>query len=384
MSCVPGLALAKAMATPLMAYRELVGEQDMGCMHTADEVAEELLACGIAHFNAAQEHNRVREGRIESLFNVAKDWARGHSTKQHVQENLLGLNQWKSQATAQYINAYIQEIKAQIDGLNLGNLPSINNIQTNKKKNDELNSVNFPSTINNLFERRPPLFTDIPLVFGGISIGIVSRFLDNCDLLLSGLFSIVGKDHDAYVHSSNAVVVHGTNKLIELVNKQMSQSTLPSFSNDMFLHKQNMLQKAIGLIGRMQNMQMTPTQRSHLVEQKSACSKLMASLNSQADSTHQSSPRQPYSPGAQPQLQQPQPSSGCFIATMAYGSYDHPQVQVLRRYRDEVLLRSWFGRRFVHIYYTISPTLVHWSGGSRSIVGIARWLLDRLINSLPR
>ena len=51
-------------------------------------------------------------------------------------------------------------------------------------------------------------------------------------------------------------------------------------------------------------------------------------------------------------------SEGCYIATMVYGDYNHPQVMVLRRYRDEYLLKSFCGRCFVKIYYYLSPKVV--------------------------
>jgi hypothetical protein len=50
-------------------------------------------------------------------------------------------------------------------------------------------------------------------------------------------------------------------------------------------------------------------------------------------------------------------SDGCFIATAATGSYDHPKVLTLRQYRDDVLLPNEFGRRFVSFYYAISPSI---------------------------
>lgn len=55
-------------------------------------------------------------------------------------------------------------------------------------------------------------------------------------------------------------------------------------------------------------------------------------------------------------------SSGCYIATAVYGSYDCPEVWVLRRYRDYSLKHSSLGRLFVRIYYAVSPTLVKWFG----------------------
>ena len=51
-------------------------------------------------------------------------------------------------------------------------------------------------------------------------------------------------------------------------------------------------------------------------------------------------------------------SIGCYIATMAYGSYDAPEVMVLRRFRDERLKKTFFGRVFIVNYYTFSPLLV--------------------------
>ena len=53
---------------------------------------------------------------------------------------------------------------------------------------------------------------------------------------------------------------------------------------------------------------------------------------------------------------------GCYIATAIYGSYDCPEVWMLRRYRDKVLDNTWYGRAFIRAYYAISPTLVKWFG----------------------
>ena len=51
-------------------------------------------------------------------------------------------------------------------------------------------------------------------------------------------------------------------------------------------------------------------------------------------------------------------SLGCYIATMAYGSYDAPEVLVLRRFRDEKLNKTFLGRVFIANYYAFSPLLV--------------------------
>ena len=67
-------------------------------------------------------------------------------------------------------------------------------------------------------------------------------------------------------------------------------------------------------------------------------------------------------------------SGGCFIATAAYGSYEHDYLYVLRDFRDDVLLSSISGQWFVQQYYQHSPPFARWLGGqawARSIVRVA-------------
>ena len=53
-------------------------------------------------------------------------------------------------------------------------------------------------------------------------------------------------------------------------------------------------------------------------------------------------------------------SSGCYIATACYGSYDCTQVLTFRHYRDEYLSQTLAGRMFIKIYYALSPSFAKW------------------------
>lgn len=77
-------------------------------------------------------------------------------------------------------------------------------------------------------------------------------------------------------------------------------------------------------------------------------------------------------------------SSGCYVATAVYGSYDCPQVWTLRRYRDYKLAETWHGRLFIHAYYAISPTIVKWHGHTEWFKKMWKGILDYMVKNLQR
>ncbi|MGP9791898.1 calcium-binding protein [Roseinatronobacter sp. NSM] len=73
---------------------------------------------------------------------------------------------------------------------------------------------------------------------------------------------------------------------------------------------------------------------------------------------------------------------GCFVATYAYGDFDHPDVLYLRVYRDVVLSDYAAGRAFIRMYYRYGP---HMAACLRPVPyarHIVRWVLSRLIAAL--
>ena len=73
---------------------------------------------------------------------------------------------------------------------------------------------------------------------------------------------------------------------------------------------------------------------------------------------------------------------GCYVATCVYGSYDCPEVWVLRRYRDNNLAHNCLGRTFIRIYYALSPTLVKCFGKYNWFVNACKSALDKLVIKL--
>lgn len=83
----------------------------------------------------------------------------------------------------------------------------------------------------------------------------------------------------------------------------------------------------------------------------------------------------------EPDYQLPQ-SGGCYIATAVYGSYDCPEVWVLRRYRDFCLAKTARGRAFIKVYYAISPTIVKMFGNNAFIRSVWKHKLDKWVLEL--
>jgi len=71
----------------------------------------------------------------------------------------------------------------------------------------------------------------------------------------------------------------------------------------------------------------------------------------------------------------PPPTGGCFIATAAYGTPAAEQIDVLREFRDIVLLESTAGSQFVALYYQLSPPVADFISESSFLRTLVRELL---------
>jgi len=73
---------------------------------------------------------------------------------------------------------------------------------------------------------------------------------------------------------------------------------------------------------------------------------------------------------------EPTPSGGlCFIATAAYGTSTAKQLDVLREFRDDVLLESTAGSRLVDFYYQLSPPIADFISEDTFVRTLVRELL---------
>ena len=69
---------------------------------------------------------------------------------------------------------------------------------------------------------------------------------------------------------------------------------------------------------------------------------------------------------------------------MAYGDINHPQVNELRRFRDNHLMKTHLGRIFTALYYRYAPSLVHLLKDKKGINKAIRSLLDSFISKIEK
>lgn len=174
---------------------------------------------------------------------------------------------------------------------------------------------------------------------------------------LDSMKAKVGENHAGYVKWSSLVVQVTISLLVDVVNEaqnglQYNQSKIASLPR--------VIDNAVNILDRLKSTKMDGPASNRFVENYRALSDLQTTIK-RALAQNSSS------------------GGGCYVATMAYGSYEHPQVLKLRRFRDQYLSKSIGGRWFIRTYYRYSPSLVNKLKGHERINAAVRACIDRII-----
>jgi hypothetical protein len=310
-----GLKLFVNCKDDLATLKSLLGTSDLKYKMIADNLAKEVMQCGIDYFQEWKESKNPSEEGLK-LLKYAQSIAIGSQTKERIKENIEGMQEWAETAPIK-------------DDLNF---------ITNKLKNFQ-NAVD--------------------------SIENAKSLISSCKSKLQNIKNILGSSDELYLNVSSAVVSNALGMIIEVVND--AQSGL-EYNRAKLLVLPSIVSDAVSAISLMDSLDMNSQTRRRFSENKATIN----SINTQLDSVRRqirSATSSSSSSG----------SSGCYIATMAYGDYDHPQVMELRKFRDEFLNKSLLGRIFISLYYKYSPLLVQRLKDKPKTNDIIRTLLDQLI-----
>jgi len=340
-----GLDLAKKLYRDtkgnLTTLSELLGKSDLKYKIVADKLAKELLQCGIDYFKEYQdreeehgsggipkEHSQYAGSTsstddlgtaVMKLLKTAKSIAVGTQTKERISENIAGLQEW------------------------------IDNADERKKQKLIGEDLAFVASKLERFQRLAD------------TIENADDLVTTCKPKLQNMKSVLGAYDDFYLKISSAVVNNAQGMLVKVINDAQQD---PSIRLGLLENLKEKIRAAIRVSEKLGALDMVP----ELKEQYNKNHRTLKSISSQISSASSGSSSSP--------------DGGCYIATMAYGSYDHPQVSELRKFRDETLSKTMFGRQFIQVYYWFSPKLVQLLKGKALVNSLIRKMLNKFIKQI--
>ncbi len=309
-------------AEKLKIISTLLGRSNVKYISISDKVSDEILQCGIDYFSHYRDSATDPGPEVIKLFNAAKSRALGNIAKQRCAENTENLQAWiddKPMREKQtLVTADLKLLKNLIDA----------------------------------FEDRQ-----------SSNIGSAEAILKEAKNSLSNLKRILGANDELYLVISTRIAgiaqgmcVFEINRLQQTIDKTLDQVT----KIVLILNLKEKVDQAWQVVISIENMDLSDEFRSHYSSNRSSLNGLKTQLAGIKTPSSSS-------------------SGGCYIATMAYGDYDHPQVKILREFRDEKLSKSAFGRWFIRIYYHYSPKLVVKLKDSTGINKLIRTTLNLIV-----
>lgn len=202
---------------------------------------------------------------------------------------------------------------------------------------------------------------------------------NNCTPVLNKIESVLGSGDDFLVQCRSMVVNSVIGVVVSVVNQLQATS---GFNKNRF----NDFSKAVYDAAKFLN-ELTVNINKIDAETKARFSKNLQVINkmkSDIDAVETKIQRQTnttsYSSRQSSSSSQSSSDGACYVATMAYGDYDHPQVMELRKFRDDILKQSSLGRKFIAFYYRNSPKLVEKLKDHNRINKAIRKMLDLFVN----
>jgi hypothetical protein len=320
--------------------KSILGVTNIKYISIADKLAMEFFACGSDYFMYFKDTNKDPGEYAMTLFKNAKNIAVGKIAKQEIEENIKDLQKW-------------------ID---------------DKPERDK----------NKKIEEDVKFITDKLQRFKYLSNSILNArsLITECKPKLESLKIILGKDDEFYLKISSAIVNSVLSMIISVVNNAQEEFKKYLLDPSLAIRQYNDYYNDISFLKSSPPEIITQEKLTEIIIN---AYELISNIHSM-DMLYETKQSFNKNKGILKSLKNEYTGrsgivsdNGCYIATMAYGDYDHPQVMILRQFRDEVLDKSTFGKWFIRTYYHYSPKLVEILKNQRIVNRIIRKALNQFI-----
>jgi hypothetical protein len=299
-----GVKLYAETKDKLLLISKFIDPSNIKYISISDKVSDELLQCGIDYFSYYRDTEKDPSQDTMKLFKAAKSLALGNIAKQRCKENTENLQEWIDNKPTREKHAKISTDFALLKDL-------IDEFEDDRS-----------STVDN-----------------------AGSILSKSKNSLLNLKRELGSSDDLYIIISTRIAGIAQGMCVSEINaiqEKIGRTIDRTVKVALILTLKNKVDQAWGIVQTIGEMDISSELRIHYTNNRSSLYSLKTQLADVKASSSTSSSS----------------SNGCYIATMAYGDYDHPQVLVLRKFRDEKLSKSAFGRGFIKTYYRYSPMLV--------------------------
>jgi hypothetical protein len=291
-----GETLYKNTKSELESLSKILGKEDLKYQMLANKLANEILQCSIDYFNKLREEEQAEDEdgkKVLKLCKLAKKMVSGFEsqTSARIDENQQIISDWVNDSSRELIASFNKAMEV---------FESFDSWKGSR--------IQGPPGASNW--GRPSL-----IVAGNELVEVLQKSSNKAESNDEEFLSF--SNHTAQLLIAMAIK-HGNN----ISNSEDECIKLLQKIKTIYMEKdtRSNLIKNLGII-----------QENKRINTTNELNRLMSRNNSNSG------------------------GGGCFIATMVYGDYEHPQVLVLREFRDDFLAHFLLGRSFISFYYKYSP-----------------------------
>ncbi len=376
-----GIDLYKRTKQNLQFLIQTLGKTNIEMKTLANSLANEILQCSIDYFNNHREDSDFDPGEeAVKLAKMAKSICPQGATLNRINENLETIQEWVDEAPSRQLH---NKVKSELSFI------------TEKLSKFQ----KLPDTISHakdLVNSCLPHLNEMKLKLGQgneLYISISSAVAGNAQGMIISSVNEAMERRTSYVKYYNyrmdpSNILRNTDfgysgGLLDSYRRQLEVPPAPVYTIEQL---KDVISSAWSVTVSLGNLDMDSKQRQNFEKNKEALKSIAGQLDINTmkavvfDGVKNVSQRVMSSNNRSSKSS----SGGCYIATMAYGSYEHPKVIVLRNYRDKVLLKKSTGRFIVTAYYVISPKLVALLKNNTLINNWLRVFLDAIIVKIQK
>jgi len=371
-----GEELYKTTKSDITLLKELLGGNNVQFQMIANKLANEIMQCAIDYYNIHREDDGDIDPGDDALriAKYALSIGPTEQIKQRIEENTAPIQEWvndkperKKQEIVKSEFRFITQklIEFQNKGDSISNATNL--ISSCK---NHLNSMKLK--LNNYDEFYLNISTAVASNAQGMVVSVVNTAMEKRNKYVK--YVNYKNDPFSQIRPASFGRYTGNDLLDSLYEKSREVPYAPEYS---LSELKSVIKEAFSATILIGDIDMLPKQKQHYNKNKESLKSLASQIGiSTIGATIFHGAKKAGNQVAK------KSSGGCYIASMSYGSYAHPQVMVLRKFRDEKLAHSLFGRGFIKFYYATSPKFVRALKNHKRINEIIRNLFDEIIKHI--